>query len=63
MDCEGADLRAISASHLGRQTSAIWSKSYMRSANFFHNQARKTLKNTLINFCGPRFRNVVIAAG
>ena len=27
---------ADSASHLERQTSAIWSKSYMISANFFH---------------------------
>ena len=56
------DFRVISASHPKHQTSAIWSKSYMISAIFFHDQARKALKNTLIKFCGPNFRNVVIAA-
>ena len=45
-----------------RQTSAFWSKSYMILANFFHDQAWKALKNTLIKFCCPNFRNVVIAA-
>ena len=57
-----ADFGVISASYLRRQTSAIYIQNHTWYWHFFHNQARKALKNTLNQFCGPSVRNVVIGA-